>query len=264
MGQATRILGTAVATAAGMYWLDPVSGRRRRAELGQQLTSALGDLQRAVGVGGRDLAHRAQGVAARTRAAMDREPVLDAVLVERVRSRLGRAVSHPHAIEVTAQDGRVSLKGAVLAVEYPGLMRALWSVAGVRAIEDQLAVHEAAGDIPALQGSARASGAAELSPGARLLASAAGCVLLVLGVGQRSTIGALGAIAGGALIVGGASHFSLERLSEGLIDTLQKLGDASRTRPRRRRASVRAHLRRAAPTLSPAPGLAADPGQALR
>ena len=264
MRQATRIVGTAVATAAGMYWLDPVSGRRRRAELGQQLSSAVGDLQRALGVGGRDLAHRTQGVAARTRAAIKREPVLDAVLVERVRSRLGRVVSHPHAIEVSSREGRVSLKGAVLAAEYPGLMRALWSVSGVRAIEDQLSVHDSSGDIPALQGApARATGAGELSPGARLLASMAGCVLLVLGVGQRTTIGVLGAIAGGALIVGGASHFSLERLSERLIDTLRQLGDARRGAPRRRRA-VRAHLRRAAPTLSPAPGLASDPGQAMR
>jgi hypothetical protein len=37
----------------------------------------------------------------------------DAVLAERVRTELGRLVSHPGAIIVTATQGRVTLSGAV-------------------------------------------------------------------------------------------------------------------------------------------------------
>jgi len=41
----------------------------------------------------------------------DDTPVDDDVLVERVRAHLGRAVSHPHAVDVGAADGVVTLRG---------------------------------------------------------------------------------------------------------------------------------------------------------
>src|SRR5437763_385294 len=43
------------------------------------------------------------------------EAVPDDVLVERVRAKLGRYISHPHAIEVDVSGGRICLTGPALA-----------------------------------------------------------------------------------------------------------------------------------------------------
>jgi hypothetical protein len=76
----------------------------------------------------------------------------DEVLVERVRARIGRAVSHPHAIKVDACDGCVILSGPVLAHEAPTLIDNVRWVRGVQRVDNQLDVHEQAGNISALQG----------------------------------------------------------------------------------------------------------------
>ena len=53
----------------------------------------------------RDLRHRATGTVAELRSRLRRDRVEDEILYERVRSGIGRAVSHPHAITVIVQDG---------------------------------------------------------------------------------------------------------------------------------------------------------------
>ena len=80
------------------------------------------------------------------------EDLTDEVLIDRVRSKIGRVVSHAGAVEVAATDGRVTLSGPVLVSEADKLMRGVRLVRGVKDVENQLEVHEQAGDIPALQG----------------------------------------------------------------------------------------------------------------
>jgi hypothetical protein len=103
-------------------------------------------------VGARDLAHRTTGVLAAVRGAFRRAPPDDDTLAERVRARLGRVVSHPHAIAVAAERGRVVLSGDVLKAEHRQLLRGVRSVSGVAAVDDRLHVHHSAGDVPMLQG----------------------------------------------------------------------------------------------------------------
>ncbi|HEX4049589.1 MAG TPA: hypothetical protein VHY19_01745 [Steroidobacteraceae bacterium] len=197
----------AVAAAGVMYYFDASSGRRRRTDLGQRSTSAarrgLWRLQAA----SRDLAHRAYGLGARATALLHRGEVAPSVLVERVRSRLGRVVSHPGAVHVSA-DGphTVRLTGAVLAWEHGPLRRAVAEVPGVEAIRDELEVHESAQHVSALQGgprrplrepAAESGGTAAL----RLLMALAGSSLLLGGSRQRGTLGAVGAAAGSALLL---------------------------------------------------------------
>src|SRR5262249_58637899 len=90
--------------AAGMYLFDPVQGRRRRAVLRDKFLHAGRQLTEAADTAARDLSQRARGVLAETRSLFAGEPATDEVLVQRVRARMGRAVSHPRAISVTAQD----------------------------------------------------------------------------------------------------------------------------------------------------------------
>jgi osmotically-inducible protein OsmY len=121
-----------------MYFLDPERGRRRRALVRDKIAHAATVSSSAMGSLGRDVSHRAAGVVARFRGALRQRPVDDDVLVERVRARLGRVVSHPHAIEVKASGGHVRLHGSVLESELPRLMQAVGGIRGVRAIEQTL------------------------------------------------------------------------------------------------------------------------------
>src|SRR5438045_3639814 len=94
--------------ASLMYFLDPNKGRRRRALAVDQLTRLMHEGECALDVARRDAVNRTQGILAETRSAMNDEPIPDdRVLSERVRSQLGRIVSHPHAINVIARSGKI-------------------------------------------------------------------------------------------------------------------------------------------------------------
>jgi hypothetical protein len=152
MQQGRTAAVTGIATGAAlMYLLDPDRGRRRRALLRDKMTRAAHTGTEAMGVAGRDLAHRTTGAAARLRRAVSHEPVDDDVLAERVRAQLGRYVSHPRALEVSASGGVVTLRGPILASEAPRLLRAVERIRGVREIAPELQEHTTQ-DIPALQG----------------------------------------------------------------------------------------------------------------
>src|SRR5437868_2972955 len=117
MGRALSLLGGAGLGAGLMYFFDPQTGRRRRALLRDQFTGLLHDAGAAFRVAGRDISHRAYGLLAEGGSVLAGGPVSDQALTERVRARLGRLVSHPGAIDVSAHDGEVTLSGPVLADE---------------------------------------------------------------------------------------------------------------------------------------------------
>ena len=199
------LLGGAVGALA-MYFLDPQSGRRRRARTRDQVVHAARKANEAGKVTARDTAHRAAGLVAGTRRLFQREDVGDEALVARVRSSLGRVVSHPHAIEVGASDGHVTLDGPILAHEVRGLLRTVRSVAGVRGVSDRLEVHQDSNGVPALQGGVPRSGErfelmqANWSPAARLAAGALGLSMMGAGARAKGRTGALLSVAGGALL----------------------------------------------------------------
>lgn len=124
------------------------------------------------------------GTVAELRSAVQHEDVPDHVLVERVRSKMGRYVSHPSSIDVNARDGQVTLEGVVLAHELDDLLSAVASVSGVKRVENRLEAHKTPENIPGLQGGVRRSGEpAEVmqeywSPATRLVVGAAGMALM--------------------------------------------------------------------------------------
>jgi hypothetical protein len=178
-----------------MYFLDPGRGRRRRAMLRDQLTRASRVSADALGATGRDVAHRSSGAMARLRGALHHEIVDDSVLVERVRAKLGRAVSHPRAIEVKASDGIVRLRGPVIKAEVKGLLKAVERTAGVRDVISELQEYKQPGNEPALQGGSTLPGwQAEIlrgqwSPTTRLLTGTAGLALASYGALRRGAPG---------------------------------------------------------------------------
>jgi hypothetical protein len=121
----------AAAAAVGMNYLDPDLGERRRA--------LLADLVRTGMQGERRGAHR---MASRSHRSAEPDAASDAELRDRVRSRLGRAASHPGAIRVDVDQGVVRLSGRVLAKERDALLAQVRQVPGVRQLENAMSAHD--------------------------------------------------------------------------------------------------------------------------
>jgi uncharacterized membrane protein len=216
---ARLFLGAAAAGAFSMFLLDPDNGRRRRAVMRDRLASGMSRLDDATSVASRDLRNRARGIAHEVRARLTQEEVPDEILSERVRARLGGAVSHPGAIEVAALSGRVTLSGAVLEREYVRLLRTVWAVRGVVDVEDRLAVYETATGVSALQGGGKTREPRfgplqeNWAPGVRVVMGALGGALILNALaGRRSALGLLGGLGGAALIARSSTNMSIDRL----------------------------------------------------
>lgn len=195
-----------------MYLFDPDTGRRRRALLRDQYTHMCNALEDFMGKAMRDLSNRANGVIAELSTLFHDDTPDDRVLVDRVRSKLGRVVSHPHAVQVIVWQGHVTLRGTILADEYERLLSVVAGVRGVKGVESRLDVHDQPKGISALQGGVPRPGeSSEIfqetwSPATKLLVGAAGTVL-ALRLARR---GGLTGLAVGALGVGlAAGAFSM-------------------------------------------------------
>jgi hypothetical protein len=142
-----KLIGGALAGAGLMYLLDPDRGTRRRALVRDQAARARHRLGDGLEATARDVGNRARGTAAELRARFRGEDVDDEILHERVRSAIGRAVSHPGAITVTPWQGRVTLQGPVLEAELDDLLREVRRVRGVSEVENELEVHREPGGV---------------------------------------------------------------------------------------------------------------------
>jgi len=199
---------TGIGIGAGiMYLADPNEGRRRRARLREVTVHTTHTMKAIAGMTSRDVEHRLSGLAARTLARLIEEGVPpDDVLAARVRARLGRLVSHPGAIDLTADKGTVTVSGPIFEAEVEQLMKGVEAIPGVTAIENRLEPHRDAGHVSALQG----PGPREMSrmpaswrgwsPTARLIAGLAGLALVALSSPNRPVRGAATGIAGVELL----------------------------------------------------------------
>lgn len=152
MNRLLTFIGAAALGASAMYYLDPEHGRRRRADMGSRMDGLSHDTRDYIDRQRKRGADRIQGVLARMRGRLEARPLSDQQLHGRLRSRLGRAVSYPHAVETEVQQGRVQLRGHILADEFNTLMTEIWSLPGVVAVDSQLSLHSQPGGVPALSG----------------------------------------------------------------------------------------------------------------
>jgi uncharacterized membrane protein len=216
------LVGAAGVGAALAYFLDPDRGERRRHLLADQVIHATKVTGDAIGVTKRDITNRSRGLAAGVRGRLaDRDDDDDIVITDRIRSALGRLISHPGAIEVEVENGRAVLSGPVLADQADKLVEGVRKVRGVIDVESRLDRHETPGDVPALQGSPRLPAKkfelfqTNWTPATRFAATVAGGALatFALGRGERgnamtSTLG----LAGLALLVRGVTNKPFDRL----------------------------------------------------
>ena len=136
------ILAGAGIGAALAFLFDPSGGARRRALVRDKMARARRVSRDGVDSAARDFGNRARGIAASTRGRFSNGHVADEVLVERVRAQLGRACSHPRAIDVLARDGEVTLRGPILTREVTRLLDRVGSVRGVMRFVIALEPHE--------------------------------------------------------------------------------------------------------------------------
>ena len=213
------ILGFISGAAIGaglMYLADPDRGSRRRSGVRDKVAHGFRSFGSVLDKGVRDLRNRARGTVAETWSAVSPDHVWDEVLVDRVRAKIGRSISHPSTIEVTAKHGRIILSGPVLESEADDLIDAAYSVRGVRDVESQVETHRTSEDVPGLQGhSGRTKPRAELlqenwAPGTRLLVGTSGAIALAFPTRDR-TVALPSRIIGGMLLARAVTNLSLRR-----------------------------------------------------
>jgi hypothetical protein len=147
------LLTGAALGASAMYLLDPGRGPRRRALVRDKLVKATHKTGDALDALSRDVVNRSRGVAAQLRGRYTDEPAATRTLEARVRTELGRVVSHPRSIDVAVSaEGSVCLSGPILASEADQAISAIESVRGVCSVQDALERHDSPDGVPALQG----------------------------------------------------------------------------------------------------------------
>lgn len=219
MNKAMQWMAAAGLGAGAMYLLDPERGKRRRATIRDKAVHMMRKSTNAMDVTSRDFTNRMQGWGARLRHALRRRPVSDEMLVNRVRSSIGRSVSHASAIKISANQGRITVSGPILAKEVHRLLKKLYGVRGVSAVENQLEIYQEPGHIPSLQGQpSRLIGErfelfqTNWSPTARFVTGFAGGAAGIYGIAQRGPLGVAVGTAGLALMARAATNMEFKRL----------------------------------------------------
>jgi uncharacterized membrane protein len=218
MSPAMIFCATLGAGAGLMYLFDPDRGACRRARLKDKAAHAINKSGAGAGSVSRDLTNRVRGLAAQAGSVFRRGDADDDTLAARVRSRMGRTVSHPGAIEVTAWDGVVKLRGDALTHEVDNLISCARSTPGARGVDNQLRIHDRPGDIPNLQGGRRRGGArfelmqSNWAPATRLLAALTGGALTGLCLRRRDALGLAAGTLGFGLIMRGATNLETRRI----------------------------------------------------
>jgi hypothetical protein len=221
MANVLSAIGGITAGLGLMYFLDPDQGRRRRALVKDQMVHAAYKTGDAMDATSRDIANRARGAVAELRGRLRNDPVSDDILRDRVRARVGAVVGHASSIEVDVRDGLVTLRGPVLAHDLERLLRRVGAVRGAQGVDNQLDVHAEPGNVPGLQGAARAPRGGEVldlmqrdwSPSTRFFTGATGLGLAAWGLKRLDTVGIAIATVGTGLLSRAIANVPISRLS---------------------------------------------------
>jgi uncharacterized membrane protein len=216
MNERFLLMGTALG-AGLMYLLDPVSGKRRRASTRDRMTHLVKETDKLVGQTGRDLRNRYEGAVSEAKRFWTPEEVADDVLADRVRTALGRVISHPRSVEVSAEHGWITLSGPIIASEESRLLRRIRKVPGVRGVENKLEVYKSTAHISGLQGGVPRQERFELmqtnwSPAIRLLSVLGGGAAALYGLRRRDLTGLTTGLLGMGFAARGVTNTELREL----------------------------------------------------
>ncbi len=220
-----NLLGGVALGALAMYVADPSQGRRRRALLQDKVSSAGYRTSKLVNQTMRDARHRLSGLQAEAMRAIsprDVKPLDNHVLEARVRSRLGRAMPGLHGIDISADEGVVTLSGPIENEAAQRLLDTVAAIPGVESVRHDLQSTEARSGLLSglLAGRSTLWMAGALGAGALtwyalsrrqplgLIAAATGLGLMARGgAGLRSGMSGIGGMAG---MIAGESDAGIE------------------------------------------------------
>jgi uncharacterized membrane protein len=217
MQRQEQLLGGVILGAGIMYLLDPDRGARRRSLLRDQVVHAGHKLGDGLSATARDTRNRAAGAAAELKWRFRKDQADDDVLHERVRSVIGRVVSHPGAITVIVSEGRVRLNGRVLADEVDELVRRVNQVRGVREVRNEVEIHRTPDGVPGLQGGRLREERSELlqenwAPAARLVVGSLGGLIVLQGLRGKGAARSALTVVGLSLLTRAATNLAPSRL----------------------------------------------------
>jgi hypothetical protein len=215
---ASMLMGACCFTigAAAMYLLDPDRGRGRRAKARDRAVRLYNNSACFAGKVQRDVINRTAGTFAEMKGKFQHEEdVPESKLEARIRSKMGRLISHPHAIQVSVRNGDITLHGDILADDLTTLLSAIRSVPGVAAIDNRLHVHESAEGISSLQGSSEHPDERwevlkeNWSPGTRVVVGALGGLLALYGLRSKGAAARTAGTVGLGLLARGISNTAM-------------------------------------------------------
>jgi hypothetical protein len=195
------MITSALTGAALAFYMDPISGRRRRMYVRDAAVRTWHETRHFAIRAGADGLQRARGLFVEAFGRDRLTPVDDEILRERVRAQLGHLVSHPRSIDVFVEHGKVTLRGHVLKSEVSHLCDGVAKVRGVGAVDNALFTHDVAEHLPELQG-AHALLGHRLSPSLVAVLALGGGIAMISAL-RAPLIPAI-AIAFGAVSVGRA------------------------------------------------------------
>jgi uncharacterized membrane protein len=203
------LLGGVAAGAAAFYFLDRERGAERRTRFAAGARRAASELSDTASDTARDTWHRLTGISRQLWNTVNRELPGDEILVERIRSHMGRIVRHPHKIHVASDNGVVTLWGPASESEIRKLAHHVENMPGVRQVMNHLEPHEEiepAAQEPSLYRKARRETLLNWSPAKRLIAGAAGTAAVLYGLRRNDRAGASLALVGAGLAAASASR----------------------------------------------------------
>jgi osmotically-inducible protein OsmY len=141
-GKTWAFLGGVGLGALTMYFLDPRSGSGRRSLVRDRVTSVGRRTGEVIEGTARELADRTRAGVAQAKSRLEKGESADEVLSQRVRDALGRVISHPRLVSISARGGVVTLTGTVLEEDANALSVIVRGVYGVKDVVDQTEVRE--------------------------------------------------------------------------------------------------------------------------
>jgi uncharacterized membrane protein len=186
------LLGGIATAATAAYFLDRGNGRERRAKAARETERLVKAIAKGATLGVRDGQHRLVGMTKQAWFALRQEHLEDRVLVERIRSRMGRIVSCPHKIHVASDEGVVTLWGQASQDQAFQLARAVTGMRGVKDLRDHIEIRETEAEPPRQHDTLREARLAtrlNWSPWRRLLTVVGGAAVAAYGWRRRDKLG---------------------------------------------------------------------------
>jgi uncharacterized membrane protein len=202
-GMKWTLAGLGAGVAAG-YLAHSQFGQRKLAVLASGTRHVLDKATLSAKKSLLDGQHRLSGLAAALWTNLKHEESLDTVLEERIRSRMGRVVSHPRKVHVVCDHGVAILWGLALEAEIPRLIEATETVPGVVEVVDHLDIARPE-ELPAERANplkhARDEIRLKSSPSRRLVMGVSGAALALRGWQRKDKLGKVTAVVGTGMVV---------------------------------------------------------------